>query len=47
MIEIMWKDNVHYTRPDDHPDVDEARALIEEQNRLLGGSLYSIRQVGQ
>lgn len=45
MIEILWKDNVHYTRPDDHQDVDEVRALIEEQNRLFGGSLYSIRVV--
>jgi hypothetical protein len=45
MIEILWKDKVHYTRPDDHQDVEEAKALIQEQNMLYGSSLYSIRAV--
>jgi hypothetical protein len=45
MIEILWKDNVHYRRPNDHPDVAEIEKLIEEQKRLYGNSLYSIREV--
>ena len=45
MIEILWNGKVHYTRPDSHQDVDEAKALIQEQNMLYGSSLYSIRVV--
>lgn len=45
MIEILWKGIVHYRRPDNHPDVYEAEKLIEEQKRLYGESLYSIREV--
>ena len=45
MIEILWNDIVHYRRPNNHPDVAEAERLIEEQKRLYGDSLYSVREV--
>lgn len=45
MIEILWKGIVHYRIPNEHPDVAEAERLIEEQKRLYGDSLYSIREV--
>ena len=40
MIEILWKDIVHYRRPDNHPVVEEVKALIAK-----GNTLYSIRRV--
>ncbi len=40
MIEILWDGIVHYIRPDDHPDVAEARELIKR-----GCTLYSIRKM--
>ncbi len=40
MIEILCDGIVHYMRPDNHPDVDEARELIKK-----GNTLYSIRKM--
>ncbi len=40
MIEILCDGIVHYRRPDNHPDVAEARELIKK-----GCTLYSIRKV--
>ena len=41
MIEIMCNGRVHYRRPDNHPDVDEARQLIKRGVALA----YSLRKV--
>lgn len=40
MIEILCDGVVHYRRPDDHPDVQEAKDLIEK-----GDTLYSIKKM--
>ena len=46
MIEIMWKDSVHYRRPNEHTDIIKVRQLIEKQKELFGFSYYSIREEG-
>ena len=40
MIEILCDGVVHYRRPNDHPDVQEAKELIKK-----GNTLYSINEV--
>ena len=42
MIEILCDGKVHYTRPDNHPDVQEAEELIDK-----GNTLYSTRAVAE
>jgi len=46
MIEIMWKDSVHYRRPEGHTDIINAEQLIEKQKELFGFTYYSIREEG-
>lgn len=41
MIEILCNGIVHYRRPNDDPDVDEARQLIESG----AAPAYSLREV--
>ena len=41
MIEILCNGRVHYRRPNDHPDVDEARRLIESGS----APAYSLKEV--
>ena len=40
MIEILCDGIVHYRRPNDHKDVQEAKDLIKK-----GNTLYSIREM--
>jgi len=43
MIEILCNGKVHYARPDGHPDVAEALALIEWHKKNSGVSSYEVR----
>jgi len=46
MIEIWCNGTVHYRRPDDHPDVEEARQLIES-GACPGYSLKHVEDSGE
>lgn len=41
--EIWCNGKLHYTRPEGHPDIQEARDLIEKQKKLYGKSSYQVR----
>jgi len=42
MKQLYWKDNLRYTRPDNHPDVEEWQRTIEYQKEHFGKFLYRI-----
>lgn len=43
IYEIWCNGKLHYTRPEGHPDVQEALDLIERTKRLFGVSAYEVR----
>ena len=43
IYEIWCNGKLHYTRPEGHPDIQEALDLIERTNRLFGASAYEVR----
>lgn len=43
IYEIWCNGKLHYTRPEGHPDIQEALDLIERTNRLFGTSAYEVR----
>ena len=43
IYEILCNGKLHYTRPEGHPDIQEALDLIERSNRLFGVSAYEVR----
>jgi len=43
IYEILCNGQVHYTRPHDHPDVQEALDLIAQQRRAYGVTSYEVR----
>lgn len=43
IYEIWCNGKLHYTRPEGHPDIQEALDLIEKSNRLFGVSAYEVR----
>ncbi len=43
IYEILCNGKVHYTRPEGHPDIAEALALIEWHKKICGVSSYEVR----
>lgn len=43
IYEIWCNGKLHYTRPEGHPDIQEALDLIERTKRLFGVSAYEVR----
>ena len=43
IYEIWCNGKLHYTRPEGHPDIQEALDLIERTKRLFGVSTYEVR----
>jgi len=43
IYEIWCNGKLHYTRPEGHPDIQEALDLIERTKRLFGASAYEVR----
>lgn len=43
IYEIICNGKVHYTRPEGHPDIAEALALIEWHKKICGVSSYEVR----
>ncbi len=43
IYEILCNGKVHYTRPEGHPDIAEALALIEWHKEICGVSSYEVR----
>ena len=43
IYEILCNGKVHYTRPEGHPDIAEALALIEWHKKISGVSSYEVR----
>ena len=43
IYEILCNGKVHYTRPEGHPDIAEALALIEWHKKIYGVSSYEVR----
>jgi hypothetical protein len=43
IYEIWCNGKLHYTRPEGHPDIQEALDLIERSKRLFGVSAYEVR----
>lgn len=42
MKQLYWKNILRYTRPDNHPDIQEWEDIIKQQITLYGQSLYRI-----
>lgn len=43
IYEIWCNGKLHYTRPEGHPDIQEALDLIERTKRLYGATAYEVR----